>query len=1046
MSSNIWACLRRAGLVVPVLLLPILSSGCQPDRAPPGGAVAREDGLDARGRGLPGTPGGIGLPSVVDVRELAALEQAPLPAPEHARLPLPMDLPVPAGTPRDVVQAPGEAPHPALPPGAAGPGIQPDPAPLPDSPAPTSSFKSLPDNNKRRPPDTHGAVGPSHLMTTLNTEVLIQDRKGKYLYRVSLGTFWKGYYKSYPFDPRVHYDPYGKRWITVACADSRSGNSALLVAVSQTSDPTGKWNRWRLDADPKNAVWFDFPSVGFNKDWIVVQGNMYTVSSSPKFNRSHIWIFDKADLYKGGTGKHTLFSYNSIGGTQSPAITHGNSSYLFLVNVWSSSKGCLRVFHVKGAVGSEKLYSTGYACGAKPWTAGIAGRKDFAPQKGTSHKFQVNDSRIHRVVYRNGYLWTAHMVILSHPSRSSVQWWRLNPWGSGDTVARIDDPTGKTFLAFPSLAVNRYNDMLIGYSRFSATTYASAAYRFRHGSDASTKLQPEKVFKSGEAPYYKPGKGRNRWGDYSATVVDPADDINIWTIQEYAAKRSGVDRWGTWWAGVAIRPLANGKPCTSRTQCRSDSCVSGVCCATACSGGCSVCSVKAGATKDGACTKLPATKVCRKAAGPCDVAEKCTGKSSVCPPNKLKPKAAVCRAAVKGGCDAAETCTGASAACPADKLASKGTVCRKAAGVCDATETCTGTSAACPADKRTSKGAACRKAAGDCDVAETCDGTSAGCPADVFLTKAAVCRKASGPCDAAETCSGVAAACPKDSYLPKLTVCRAAMGDCDAPEVCTGASASCPVDRLLPPTHVCRKQSGDCDLAEKCTGVSTSCPPDRLRRAGKVCRAAAGDCDDAEVCDGASAACPLDAFKSSGVVCRDITERCDAKELCSGTSAACPADALQPAGATCRVAAGDCDLAETCDGVKPTCPVDVLKGADQECRASLGECDVAEKCQGSTATCPSDVTKPDGVPCANGSGTCAKGLCAGSGDAGGDAGGDGDLGTQEVDRGVDAGDLQPEPEGCSCHLNGAPGEGMPWLGLLLLLGWMIQRKKKVGER
>jgi len=66
------------------------------------------------------------------------------------------------------------------------------------------------------------------------------------------------------------------------------------------------------------------------------------------------------------------------------------------------------------------------------------------------------------------------------------------------------------------------------------------------------------LLKTGEAPYYKtgqtmgiPGGGTdNRWGDYSATVVDPTDNVTFWTLQEYAQTPdpgTGASRWGTWW-------------------------------------------------------------------------------------------------------------------------------------------------------------------------------------------------------------------------------------------------------------------------------------------------------------------------------------------------------------------------------------------------------------------------------------------------------------------------------------------------------------------
>ena len=66
--------------------------------------------------------------------------------------------------------------------------------------------------------------------------------------------------------------------------------------------------------------------------------------------------------------------------------------------------------------------------------------------------------------------------------------------------------------------------------------------------------------KAGEAPYTKDfGSGRVRWGDYSATVVDPLNDIDMWTIQEYAATPdSRGDRWGTWWGQLIFGGAPDG--------------------------------------------------------------------------------------------------------------------------------------------------------------------------------------------------------------------------------------------------------------------------------------------------------------------------------------------------------------------------------------------------------------------------------------------------------------------------------------------------------
>ncbi len=107
--------------------------------------------------------------------------------------------------------------------------------------------------------------------------------------------------------------------------------------------------------------------------------------------------------------------------------------------------------------------------------------------------------------------------------------------------------------------MNKFGDALIGYSRFSSRQYASANYSFRAFTEAAGFIGTDVVLKSGEGPYFKTfGFGANRWGDYSASTVDPVNDTDLWTIQEYAATpvgtgaNDGDGRWGTWWGQIAV--------------------------------------------------------------------------------------------------------------------------------------------------------------------------------------------------------------------------------------------------------------------------------------------------------------------------------------------------------------------------------------------------------------------------------------------------------------------------------------------------------------
>src|SRR5712691_2805944 len=363
-------------------------------------------------------------------------------------------------------------------------------------------------------------------------------------------------------DPKIFHDPYGGRWLFVAGANCNTTTSAVLIGVSQTDVPTGLWNLFSVDVIG-TANWVDFPSVGFNKDWIVVNMNMFTVNASPSFVQSNIWVFTKASLYNNGgpSAPFRLFTEMNSS-TLVPAMTYDATATLatlYLVDVFNSSTGTLRIGTITGAVGAE-IYTAGTSFPSATSANGWALTGPDAPQLGSAPLIETGDRRMQSCSYRNAFLWCVHHIFLpaANPTRAAVQWWQLSTAGAIQQRGRIDDSTGSTFYMYPSIAVNANNDALIGYSRFSASQYASANYSFRSSCDAANTLQSDTVLQAGVGPYYKTfGGPSNRWGDYSSTVADPANDVDMWTIQEYAAAPVGTGaidgngRWGTWWGKVA---------------------------------------------------------------------------------------------------------------------------------------------------------------------------------------------------------------------------------------------------------------------------------------------------------------------------------------------------------------------------------------------------------------------------------------------------------------------------------------------------------------
>jgi len=436
-------------------------------------------------------------------------------------------------------------------------------------PASAAGFVALGDDNTRIPPDVAGAVGPHHVLTMLNSQVRFQTRTGYELLTYPLFSFWNNYPPPFTlsdvFDPRIVYDPFCGRWYASAAANRAAASSSVLFAVSQTNDPTGVWGFYRFDIDAADTTWADYPTLGFSANWVVIQVNRHN-NAGNAFVDSVVYALDKPTMCSGAVTTATAFTLAGWGGTQVPSLDYDNAANAHhLLQAWSAPAGQLRAYPITGTPAAPVLNTAAsVVIGAgQSWSQRPLNGVDFSPQMGSAVLVQVNDDRMHSVVRRNGSLWGVHQIFLpqgGNPTQSSIQWWQINtaPLGTILQRALISDPTGAIDYAFPSLAVNANKDILFGYSEFSATQFPSAGYSYRAGTDTLNTVRTLSPLKAGLATYNKPGPtGLNRWGDYTTAVVDPFDNLGLWTIQEYAELPSGgFDRWGTWWSrfGDACAP------------------------------------------------------------------------------------------------------------------------------------------------------------------------------------------------------------------------------------------------------------------------------------------------------------------------------------------------------------------------------------------------------------------------------------------------------------------------------------------------------------
>ncbi len=461
-------------------------------------------------------------------------------------------------------------------------------------------FQGLLDDGGQFPPDTMGAVGPRHVMTMLNTQVRIHNRNGSLTYStVGLDTFWAGL--NAPFDPKIYYDNLSGRWIAVCLGNRESAASDWEIIISASNNPTGSWTSYHFDGDAANTRWVDFPCVGFNDKWVAVGLFAFAVPGTPAgtVTGPKMWVLNKPDLLAGGTLGFTEFDVNFEGGNGSshlqPAVCMDPGVpelYILDSSGWrgadANQTNWLRMSRITGTPAAPAWSAMPGTITTIPGGFPVQNRFsiNMTPglQQDSATALDTNDVRMCNVVYRNGHLWAVHGGgwPADAPDRNAVFWYELLPSLANQFVQsgfiQSGGPGGGYI--FPSIAVNCGNDACIGFSSTTANIYASACYVTRLAGDSPGTTSPTQYFKDGRAKYVKLGKGRNRWGDYSATMVDPLDDKTFWTLQEYAElpttpPSTVYDRWAVQWAqitdgcpapGITAHPQAQdiclGKPVT----------------------------------------------------------------------------------------------------------------------------------------------------------------------------------------------------------------------------------------------------------------------------------------------------------------------------------------------------------------------------------------------------------------------------------------------------------------------------------------------------
>jgi uncharacterized repeat protein (TIGR01451 family) len=448
------------------------------------------------------------------------------------------------------------------------------------------------------PPDTMGAVGPNHIVEIINGNFEIFDKTtGASLDSRSLDSFWVNTVglsaagiQGFTFDPRIVFDPDSGVWFAVSIDSSdtngdgvRDSGNQVYVARTDTDDPEGDWDGVRFAADTVGGPEFhDYPTLALDADGVYICTQDFAFDATGT-NGESCYSIPKADLLQAAptVANMTRFEATPAGlpvvtGSIQPSLDFGltdgraplfgaQGGALVRSDIFGAQTATATLGTVIGVIG-DPGHATPPAA-RQPNPGGIARTLENVAPRFVGNVVELNDS-----------LWAVHAVMGSSGANSALRWYEIDePTNTVLQTGLIDDPD-RDFHE-PSIAVNEYGDVMIGYTCSGPTLAASTCVSVGETTGGATTFEPPQILAIGAGYYYREGSGtRNRWGDYSATVLDPTDSCTFYAFQEFVAVAAPSTagpaqdggQWGTQVTELTINGCANEADLRIAKECKPD--------------------------------------------------------------------------------------------------------------------------------------------------------------------------------------------------------------------------------------------------------------------------------------------------------------------------------------------------------------------------------------------------------------------------------------------------------------------------------------------
>jgi hypothetical protein len=406
-------------------------------------------------------------------------------------------------------------------------------------------------NTGGTPPDTMGAVGTNQFTEFLNGAFAVYSKTGVRQSLISDISFWENAGISAATiaagltDTRIIYDVGSGRWFASEITLDTIG-AQVLLARSDTPDPGGTWKAVHFTSNTGSLA-PDFDTLGIDSTGVYV--GIDDFDSFGNFTGVSFFSIPKADLLASSPSlanmtrfdnlDDTVYGYSLQGVTNpDPGPGHG---VIIAIDSTTFNLFDRTTINGSGAAGAT-LGSTVY----------ISNTYDAYPNPAaqpSGRTVDAGDDRFSASVRQVGsYIFMANTISNTavQGGKGAVHWMVLNEPNNtllGEGI--ISDATHDYF--YPSIAANHSGKILLAFNRSGSTSpdgdisiYAAVGTVTSNGVTMGSPF----LVKQGTIPNYSLSfdSAPYRWGDYSATMVDPTDDNLFWTVQEIPV---APNAWGT---------------------------------------------------------------------------------------------------------------------------------------------------------------------------------------------------------------------------------------------------------------------------------------------------------------------------------------------------------------------------------------------------------------------------------------------------------------------------------------------------------------------